>query len=887
LRHPLRSLAAFSLTLFLAAGPCATLPVEAQPTTASGTVIGGNVVDQQNGLPVSGATVTLYQAARNVASTKTGADGTFTFPAEPPGLYDIDVEAVGYEHSRVTDEGVVGGSPLSVRIVVARATSSQSGLREIGRVSASSNRNALATTTVVNRTISAQLIQKEANVRIGDSLLTQSGVTSFSLDSAPGDDLNISIRGMRPSEAQTLVDGHPVGPIGVFNGTGGGFNYQLSPSTSLANVQIAYGTGGSALLGIDAIAGTIDFQTLNPTARRTFDLTQSVGDQGRMATAFSATGTAGRLGYALSFGVAGTYGGFKPQMITQTGLLNGDLTTANVAANTWLVSGAYLQRNDLVKLRYALSSTSALQLTGTVSTSWDDKTGEGDNDYTTPEFVAYAASQGATTCTLPSGGTGYVVATNANPSACFTPDQYASAFSGPFGGTRVAWQSLRLHDADARYTGTFGRHNVVLEGFANAYYQLYDRNYGGFTNRYQTFGERISDDIVTDTNSFGFGFLGLHQLYQSGTYGNGGPVKNRADLGSTETNAFLRDVLTVNPALQIFVNANLKHSNISNQTTLDPRLALVFRPNSYDVWRISGGRGSEAPTSQLKAGAPNVTTQPGALNPSCGALNSIGSAPNSALNQENAKELEISYGHRLQGDSQLQIVGYEEDVTNVIFSNNLPLTTFGASAIPANLAAYLQRLSTVCGPSASIANLALTAAANAGAGRFQGIDFTGRYRFTPSFYADFGWDIESARYYGIPIPSQKNNGALRDGQPLVGVPFSKGTLGLDWTLKDHTEMRVDGYFVGRNNALLRTPFGYADGFISRPFGRYLTASLGVKNMFNSAYDQYGRIGLAQFVPENKYYNDANAVQQYFNCCYGERFGLPQRSFVLTLSTRAH
>jgi outer membrane receptor protein involved in Fe transport len=888
LRHPLRSLAACSLTLFLAVGPCATHAVEAQSTTAVGAAIGGNVVDQQNGLAVTGATVTLYQAATRVASTKTGADGTFAFPAEPPGLYDIDIDAVGYEHSRVTDEAVTaGGSALSVRIVVARATSSQSGLREIGRVTANSNRNALATTTVINRTISAALIQREANVRIGDALLTQSGVTSFSLDSAPGDDLNISIRGMRPSEAQTLVDGHPVGPMGLFNGTGGGFNYQLSPSTSLANVQIAYGTGGSALLGIDAIAGTIDFQTLAPTSRRTFDFSQSFGDQGRMQTAISATGTAGRLGYAASFGIAGTYGGFKPQTITQTGLLTGDLTSGNVAANTWLVSGAYLQRNDLLKLRYALSNTSSLQLTGMVATTWDDKTGEGDNDFITPGQVLYNAQQSATTCTLPGGGTGYVVVTDANPTACFTPNQYASAFSGPFGGSHVAWQSLRLHDYDGRYTGTFGRHNVVAEGFANAYYQLYDRNYGGFTNRYQTFGERVSDDIVTDRNSFGFGFLAMHQLYQAGTYGNGGPIKNRPDLGSTLTNAFLRDVLTVNPALQIFANANLKHSSVSQQTTLDPRLAFVYRPNSYDVWRISAGRGSEAPNAQLKAGAPIVSTQPDALNPSCGALNSIGSAPNTALDQESAKELEISYGHRLQGDSQIQIVGYEEDVTNVIFSNNLPLTSFGSSAVPQNLQAYLTRLSTVCGPSSSIANLALTAAANAGAGRFQGIDFTGRYRISPSFYADFGWDIASARYFGVPVVSQMNNGALRDGQPIVGVPFSKGTLGFDWTLKDRTEMRIDGYFVGRNNALLRAPYGYADAFVARPFGRTLNVSLGVKNLFNSAYDQYGRIGLAQFIPENQFYHDANAIQQNFGCCYGERFGLPQRSFVLTLSTRTH
>ena len=260
MRILLRHLAALSLTLFVATGPCSTLPVAAQSASA-GTALTGNVVDQQNGLAVAGAAVTLYHNTVRVASTTTDNSGHFAFPDEPAGLYDVEIAAVGYGRSRLTDEALgVGASLVSLRIVIARETSSQSGLREIGHVSARSNRNALATTTVVNRTISADLIQHEGNLRLGDALLTQSGLTSFNLDSAPGDDLNISIRGMRPSEAQTLIDGHPVGPIGVFNGNGGGFNYQLSPSSSLADVQIAYGTGAQPCWGSTQSRGRSTFK---------------------------------------------------------------------------------------------------------------------------------------------------------------------------------------------------------------------------------------------------------------------------------------------------------------------------------------------------------------------------------------------------------------------------------------------------------------------------------------------------------------------------------------------------------------------------------------------------------------------------------------------------
>ena len=330
MRVSLRPFATLLLTLFLAAGPCAALPVEAQTTAAAGAAIGGNVVDQQTGLAVSGATVTLYQGATRVASTVSDSNGRFAFPSEPAGLYDIDIAAVGYQTSRLTDEAVsAGAGTINVRIAVPRAMSSESSLRQIGRVTATSNRNALATTTVVNRTINADLIQREANLRLGDALLAAPGLTSFNLDSAPGDDLNISIRGLRPSEAQTLVDGHPVGPIGVFNGTGGGFNYQLSPTYALSNVQITYGTGGivAARRRRDRRDDRLPNAAAHEAAARS-SCARGFGTQSRMQTVLNATGTAGRLGYAVSYGVDGTTGNASPQTFTQTGLLNGDLTTA-------------------------------------------------------------------------------------------------------------------------------------------------------------------------------------------------------------------------------------------------------------------------------------------------------------------------------------------------------------------------------------------------------------------------------------------------------------------------------------------------------------------------------------------------------------------------------
>jgi len=466
-----------------------------------------------------------------------------------------------------------------------------------------------------------------------------------------------------------------------------------------------------------------------------------------------------------------------------------------------------------------------------------------------------------------------------------TPGQYASTFSGPAGGSALAFQTLHLQDYNARVTSTIGKHNLLVEGFENAYYQYYDRNLAGFTNSYLTTGARISDDIVmNDRNTLGFGYMTTHEAYVGGTYGPNG-VKNNPMVPETLGNFFVRNIYNATPSLQIFTNLNLTHSSVSNSTQFDPRLSFVYNPKGSDIYRVSVGRGSESPNAQLKSSPPTVTTQPGAVNPNCGGLTSIGNSSNPGLLDEKANSIELSYGHRFSADSQFQAVAYDQELTNVVFSNVLPLTTFGPGAIPANLQAYLDRLTTLCQRPGSLAMLGLTAPPNAGAGRFRGVGATERYRFNRAFYVDAGVDVLSARYYGIPLLSMKNNVTLIEGGQIVGVPFMKANLGLDYTFKDHTEIRVDGYFVGRNNALYRPPFGYANGFVNHPLTKNLTVNLGVSNMFNSAYDPYGRFGLAQFIPENQFGTDNSALSQEYNGNYGERFGLPERSFMLSLTAR--
>jgi len=99
---------------------------------------------------------------------------------------------------------------------------------------------------------------------------------------------------------------------------------------------------------------------------------------------------------------------------------------------------------------------------------------------------------------------------------------------------------------------------------------------------------------------------------------------------------------------------------------------------------------------------------------------------------------------------------------------------------------------------------------------------------------DYGYDIMSAQYFGIPISTLMANPAMINGGQIVRVPFQKANLAADYTFRDKTEVRIDGFFQGNNNALYRPPFSYAAGFIRRPLSRNTTFNIGVRNIFNSA-----------------------------------------------------
>ncbi len=304
---------------------------------ATGATIVGRVLDAQGGLPVEGATVELDRNSSPVTTARTDATGTFRFANEPPGTYSVVIRASGYQSARAPEFANVRGQ-TEVRFQTA-VNRQAGGLKQIAYV-ATAGRNALQTSSTINTHVDSDLLQSENFQRLGDVLTTIPGrddVTSSSV----GDDMTLSIRGFDTTETATLLDGHPIGPVGAF---GNGYNYNVSPFWGLSGADVVFGSGATGLFGATTIAGAVNFQTINPTRENHVSVTQGVGTDNKLMTGFLATGSEGKLGYAAAWGVQGTTGSFPGTMTTQTALLQTsainpgfkgdnpppDLTSANV-----------------------------------------------------------------------------------------------------------------------------------------------------------------------------------------------------------------------------------------------------------------------------------------------------------------------------------------------------------------------------------------------------------------------------------------------------------------------------------------------------------------------------------------------------------------------------
>ena len=885
--------------------------------------VSGLVVDQGNALPISGAEIDLVRDGAAPRSTKTDNSGRYRLDVAP-GIYDVTVRAAGYVVSETDDVAVLAGTTTINTALRLSATSSRSSLTTIGHTTTSAQ--ALSAATTISRQVSVASVTLNGQIRVTDALANLPA-TNFSTSSSVGDDASLDLRGFGTDETAVLLDGHPVGPLGVGSG---GYNFSLGPAFGFTELDVTYGSGAQGLFGSDTIGGAVNFVTLNPTATPHFSFQQQIGGFGTLSTGITGTGTVNKVGYAFAFGRLGEYGDFAPQRIAQSARPNNaspssvnpngacyggestatvgtspyfDVSQCNLAVNTYMVSQNTQQSIGLAKIDYAFSPVTHFKVTAYDGVQWSDSTGNGDNDNLPYATRLKQILSGSSDCMTTSGAPGYLVLTNPlttpQTNGCYTAQQFAYASSGPDGGGAGRQRSTTMHDYDFAFTTKAGNNNVTISAFDNDYtYWKYSSLGGGisagdellgtptFADYYNTQGYLAEDEISTARNYFGFGYTTWHQL-QTGIRDDASGISPDIPTGFFgEWSAFARDSYQFSDKFSLFLNAWLKHSSVTTHTTFDPRATLQFRPTHDDVVQFTYGHSDGAPSPQLKLVGIVHAAAPGAslTSVTCNGYNDVASAGNPDLQSETANDLEVGYGHRFNLDSNVQLNGYVTSVGNQLFSASEPLLQYGIGNVvfaPLALSQYLQRLQSQCpGEDITAATearyLSVSTTYNASHALVRGIELSGRQRVARIAYFDYGYYIESSTKTGIAAPILVSNPTVVNGAQLAGIPLHQATISLD-VAPSPWEFRIDNYYVGYNNPYNRPAYWHSNAFLSRAIGKNTLVTIGGTNIFNSGVQDFGYIGFGTAPITN--------AESALSPMPSEEFGLAPAQVTLTLQQK--
>jgi len=258
----------------------------AQATPQTNGTINGTIRDQQ-GHPVSGASVSVEGAGRSASATSTDA-GTFSV-AVPPGLYTIAVSHGGYQSASAEDVAVAAGATVSVGISLAVANLQN--LRIIGRTSVSAGNRFNPTESSIALLPPTEIAIRQTN-NLTDVVTELPGVTvSRGFSSTPN--TWFSVRG-EPFQTRVNIDGHPVS-----SGIAGKYNTNYQEAGMFGNIQVLKGAGALEY-GLASPAGIINYVLKRATKTPVDTVSLSTNEFGQ---AIGAVDLGRRFGSADEFGV--------------------------------------------------------------------------------------------------------------------------------------------------------------------------------------------------------------------------------------------------------------------------------------------------------------------------------------------------------------------------------------------------------------------------------------------------------------------------------------------------------------------------------------------------------------------------------------------------------
>ncbi len=778
------------ITVMLVLWLCLVLGAGAQTTPAGvfGVVIG------PDGAPIAGAVVTLGGNGP-ARSAITDRHGGFGLSGIPPGVYTIAAVARGYSALNGRTIQVAANARTTVELSLGRAQASS--LTVIGQVKSNGGQT-LSTASAPNLEIATQASAQQGVTRVSD-ILQQ--IPSTTVVPVIGGGLNapasVALRGPDPSETLVDVDGHQVN-----NGNTGDFDLSLMDPADLQSAQVVYGVAPSSLFGPNTLGGAVNLRTLEPTVTQHVLARFTAGSFDSFAETLQATGTQGRLGYALSYHRTTSGGEVDDYTLP--------VTPAGTAGQS-TVGNAMDATSTIAKLRYALPNGGFLgvsvrdqavyrDISATLSSVAPPQDGETDPQYQSfsgSSVLAHNVAYGFD-AQLPLGRQTQagVVAT----SAIFR--HQTSLVSQSVFGPGAATSPYLYNDRDLIGDDTLEFDHLLPKGSLSLKFALTNES---LTTQFVP-GVTYADSIARRA------FDASRQPFDDVSSSAGGSqAPSQVDLGQTQRSIGLR--YTLDPTAKLHYSLAAYYSDFSSfGQSVDPRFGFVWTPTASSSLRFSAGTTFQSP--QL----PTFIVPP-VLPPPVDGYISVGN-PNATA--ERATEYDLGYEHIFR------VPRHEIHLAADLYRTNLRN----------GVATYIPPQQCLPGVNYGANPPCLTYPVNVAKEVYQGFELRSDVALSARTTLHAAYDIDSA-YIGA-YPATAADDVVPYQQDL-GVPLHKFVLSIEHSPNSGISYQAGLLYEGGYNELNLGPFAtlqagitwHLRGFDVGVYGTNLT------NVYDFKFTQVG------------------------------------------------
>ena len=505
------------------------------------TIIKGKVTDGENPIPFANISLT-----NSNMGTAADLDGNYQLQL-PSGIYTIKVQAVGFRtfQQKINSEDY-NGSALNFQL-----KQDLLGLEEVV-VSATRNRIRKKDAPVIVNVLSPKLFQATQSISLADGLNYQPGVRVETNCQNCGF-TQVRLNGLGGQYTQVLVNSRP-----VFSALNGVYGLEQIPVSIIERVEVVR-SGGSALFGSNAIAGTVNVITKEPI-NNSWAVTSNLGLIDGITADRNVNLNASIVSEDLTSGVT-VYGIFRDRDAYDAN--NDGFSEITKLTNNSLGAKAFLRPNDNSRIGFDFTGIREYRRGGDqieLAPQFTDVTEELDHN-TIFSGIDYELFDDARKNT----GTAYISLQHTD----------RDSYYGGLGGGRTMADSIAANNAfgkttdialvaGTKYAHTFDNKDVLTVG---AEYQLND------TNDVILGYNRLVDQQVNS-----IGFYGQYEWKPTDRF--------TALLGTRLDHVNVDGYYTVQ---------DVERSSQVNETVISPRLTVLFDISQELQFRGGYSRGFRAP----------------------------------------------------------------------------------------------------------------------------------------------------------------------------------------------------------------------------------------------------------------------------------------------------